>query len=140
MTRFVKLAIACFAAALLTILSVALASVGTRTNGNASVHLPKRLADLGRVTLQEKREVRFLVMNQGNCRLVINELDGGCRCGTPIQKTVCVPPGKSAVVIASIDTRFVTGAIEKTTTFTTNDPTQPRFELVVKASVQPAEL
>ena len=140
MTHFVKIAIACFTAALLTILTVALASVRTYSGGNASVYLPKRLVDLGRVTFQEEREVRVLVMNQGKRRLVINELDCGCRCGIPTQKTLCVPPGKTVELIASIDTRFVTGAIEKTTTFTTNDPTQPRFELVVKASVQPAEL
>jgi hypothetical protein len=38
-----------------------------------------------------------------------------------------------------MDTRSATGAIEKVTSLTTNDPAQPRLNLLVKASVNPAE-
>jgi len=105
----------------------------------AVVYLPQRQLDLGSVTFQEERDIKFEVVNMGKRRLVINEIDSDCGCGEPVRRTVVIPSGEVGHLSVGIDTRFAIGEIRKQTSFTTNDPVQPRFELLVKASVQPTE-
>lgn len=137
MRRFLKLATVCMAAMLTTAAVFALLPVGIRSNCDAAVYLPTRHMDLGSVTLQEERDVRFKLVNQGKRRLVINEVTSGCGCCEPEQKAVCISPRETVEIIVRIDTRSETGVFNKVTTFTTNDPSQPQFDLTVSASVQP---
>jgi len=95
--------------------------------------------ELGVLSPGDVREVAFPIVNKGNRRLVINEIDRGCGCGEPVRRTMLIPPGAAEDWVVSIDTRFETRAFEKLTSFTTSDPAQPRFDLLVKSSVHPAE-
>jgi hypothetical protein len=70
--------------------------------------------------------------------LVINEIDLECGCRDPIRRTILVPPGETVEANVTLDTRFATGPIEKIASFTTSDPTQPRFDLTVRAWVDAA--
>jgi hypothetical protein len=105
----------------------------------AVLYIDNPLVELGALSPGELREVVYSISNKGNSRLVINEVDRGCGCGDPVRRTLLIPPGATKDMVVSIDTPITTGAIEKLTTFTTNDPAQPRFNLLVRAWVAPTE-
>jgi hypothetical protein len=85
------------------------------------------------------RKVAFRMVNKGNRRLVINEIDRLCGCSDLVRKTMLLPPGGSKDWVLSIDTSFEEQSFERLTSFTTNDPARPRFDLLVKGTVYPAE-
>ena len=99
------------------------------------LHVANAIVELGVLSPGDLREVAFPIVNKGNRRLVINEIDRECRCGEPVRRTLVIPPGVAEDLVVSIDTRFEAGAFEKLTSVTTNDPARPRFDFLVKASV-----
>ncbi len=105
----------------------------------AILYVANRTVDLGVLSPGDVREVAFRIANKGNRRVVINEIDRGCECGEPVRRTIVIPPGAAEDWVLNIDTKFKIGAFEKLTSFTTSDPAQPRFDLLVKGSVQPVE-
>lgn len=110
----------------------------TSTNEKvARLHLARSAVDLGNLPSHESHTVTFRMMNRGNSRLVISQIAREC-CGEPVQKTMIIRPGSSIDWVASIDTGGELGNVESLTSFTTNDPTQPRFDLLLKAHVDPA--
>lgn len=140
MKQLIPICLAGFLGIVLTAVAAAfLSSTNRRAGGDAIMLLPKRRLDLGAVTYREKREFRFCVVNKGNRRLVINEIDSDCGCGEPVRRAVLIPPGEVEQLTVSLDTRFATGEIQKLAEYTTNDPTQPRLELLVTAFVQSAD-
>ncbi len=102
---------------------------------NASLVLSKDVRDLGQTSIQGEQRVSFLVRNAGTRRLVLNELDRECGCGKDVVRTILVAPGTTVEVNVPFDTRTATGPVENIASFTTNDPTQPRFDLTVRAFV-----
>jgi hypothetical protein len=104
----------------------------------AVLYIANPVVELGVLSPGAVREVLCPIVNKGDVRLVINEVDRGCGCGERVRRSILIPPGVTRELVVSIDTRLETGAIEKLTSFTTNDPVQPRFDLLVKASVHPA--
>jgi hypothetical protein len=106
---------------------------------HASLRLSYDIHDLGHTALQQEWRVPFQIRNFGTRRLVINEIDLECGCRDPIRRTILVPPGETVEANVTLDTRFAAGPIEKTASFTTSDPTHPRFELTVRAWVDAAE-
>lgn len=77
----------------------------------------------------------FTLRNLGTRRLVVNE--EVCRpCGsTGAPRTVIVKPGDSANITVSVDTNGVSGRLRHLRHYTTNDPDNPRFEILVSATV-----
>ena len=105
----------------------------------AVLYVANPIVELGVLSPGEVREIALPIVNKGSRRLVLNEVDSGCQCGDRIRRTILIPPGATEEVIVGIDTRFATGAIEASTSFTTNDPAQPRFDLIVRAWVPVSE-
>lgn len=103
----------------------------------AVVHIDNRVIDVGAIAPGELREVVCPIVNWGDRRLVVNELDRGCSCGKRTGRTLLVPPGCSENLAVQIQAGRKTGAIETIARFATNDPTQPSFDLLIKASVDP---
>jgi hypothetical protein len=91
------------------------------------------------MSARQEQRVPFEIHNAGTRRLVLNEVDVDCGCGDPIRKTVIVPPGRSVDLTVTLNTRFVTGPIQKIASFATSDPARPRFDLTVRAWVDAAE-
>ena len=108
--------------------------------GQWTLYVAEKLRDLGRTPVQKKWDVDFPIRNIGTRRLVVNELDPGCRCGNRVHRTILIPPGETAEVAVTLNTRFDSGPIETTAVFTTNDPGQPRFNLTVRAWVDAADV
>ena len=102
---------------------------GTHTN-------PKRkLRDLGRTTVLKEWEIVFPVRNRGTRRLVLNETASECNCEDRAARTILIPPGETARVSVTLDTRFASGPLQATAAFTTNDPAHPTLTLTVRACV-----
>jgi Protein of unknown function (DUF1573) len=134
MGRFIIWANICLVGLLTNLAVFTLLPGGSRSNCDASVFLPVQRIDLGIISPFENRDVRFEVMNHGKRRLVINKLPSGCGCCEP-DDTVCVSPGETVDVMIRLETRSESGVFEKVTTFTSNDPNQPQFDLIIRASV-----
>lgn len=92
--------------------------------------------DLGVVAKGESLSIDCSLLNVGRRRLVINQSNDQCGCADPIQRTFLVRPGDSVDVPISLETGWSPGVIEKITTFTTNDPSLPKFALTLRAKVQ----
>jgi hypothetical protein len=104
---------------------------------SAVLYIADPVVELGELAPGEARQVVYRIANRGDRRLIINEIDRGCGCGDPVRRTWLIPPAATRDVAISIDARHQSGAIEKTTSFTSNDPAQPRFDLLINASVDP---
>jgi hypothetical protein len=104
---------------------------------SAVLYVADPIIEVGVLAPGEVRDVVCPIVNMGDHRLVINERDRGCGCAESVLKTLLISPGAKKDLAVSIDTRFERGAIEKLVSFTTNDPAQPRFDLLIKAAVDP---
>ena len=91
--------------------------------------------DLGQTSLREELHVSFPICNSGTRRLMLNALDLDCGCGEPTQGAIFVAPGETIHVDVPLDTRFVTGSVENSLEFTTNDPANTLFQLRVRVFV-----
>lgn len=78
----------------------------------------------------------FEVRNEGQGTLQITEVTPACGC-TVVEYDKTAAPGQTAKIRASIETRDFTGPIAKTISVFTNDPANPKLELVIKADVKP---
>lgn len=137
----------CAAAALIPCLwgLTLLSSAGTQTaefhhqSGRAILSFSNPIHDLGRTAVRKEWEIPFVLRNRGTRRLVINELDPVCNCGNRTRRTLTIPPGGSAQVTVTLDTRHASGAIEAIGVFTCNDLSASSFQLVARAFVDTAE-
>jgi hypothetical protein len=77
----------------------------------------------------------FPIMNAGSRRLILNELDLSCGCGEQVRQTIIIPPGETQVLTVTLDTRQASGDTEAIARYLTNDPSLPRFDLTVRATV-----
>jgi hypothetical protein len=106
----------------------------------ASLSLRTDIRDLGHTSIQKEWRVSFQIRNSGTRRLIINEASRDCGCGNRSARTILVPPGETAELTVTLDTRFAAGPIETIAAFTTSDPARPRFNLIVRARVDAAGL
>ena len=97
------------------------------------------IQDLGHTSVQKEWAVVFPVRNDGTRRLVLNELEPGC-CGDRVRRTILVPPGATAKVTVTLDTRRISGPIESTVAFATSDPAHPFLNLTARAWVDVADV
>ena len=104
------------------------------------VVVPKVVQNLGAVPIHSKQSVTFRVHNAGDERLILRERSAEC---------ACAPSGSEAIIVpcretASITVRFDAWAPDfgseeyQVSSFETNDPSQPRMNLMVRYHVQPA--
>ena len=104
------------------------------TEAKPSLNLSSDVCELGRTSLRKRWRVPFRIGNSGEKRLVMNRVDAAC-CGDSTSDTIIILPGQVVDVSVSLDTRFVIGAVQSVTCFTTSDPDRPRLELTVRALV-----
>jgi hypothetical protein len=103
-----------------------------------SAYVGKPVVDLGNLEIGDTREIEFQIQNKGNQRLVINRLEGPCGCDHAVNLTTIIPPNGEDRLTVAIDTRHAVGVTEHSAHFTTNDPSQPRLTLTVRAIVTAA--
>ena len=92
--------------------------------------------DLGLVPKGEKAAHEFVIRNDGNAPLQIQEVRAACGC-TVADYDKVIAPGQTGKVRMSVDTATFSGPIAKGVTVFTNDPATPQMELTVRANVEP---
>ncbi len=78
----------------------------------------------------------FEIRNEGDETLAITDVRPACGC-TVAKFDKEIPPGGVGRINADVDTISFNGIIAKSISVYTNDPENPRLELVVKADVRP---
>jgi hypothetical protein len=104
------------------------------TEAKPSLRMSNDVCEIGTTSIRKSWRVPFQIGNSGHKRLVINKVDAAC-CGDSSQETIVIPPGETAEVSVSLDTRIAFGAVENVVSFTTSDPDCPRLNLTVRAWV-----
>lgn len=103
-------------------------------HGKAVVTEP--IKEAGSVAKGDKVTEDFEIRNDGPAPLTISDVKASCGC-TVASFDKTIPPGKSGKVHVVVDTVTFTGPIAKGVTVYTDDPTNPRIELTVRAKVDP---
>ena len=91
--------------------------------------------DAGKVAKGDPVEAVFVLRNDGEADLVLNDVRPTCGC-TVASYDGKIAPGKTGKVHASVATKDFAGPIAKAITVLSNDPKTPRLTLTVKADVQ----
>jgi len=78
----------------------------------------------------------FQIKNEGDTLLEITDVHPACGC-TVVSFDTKIEPGKTGRVTAKVDTQDFAGPISKSIAVFTNDKTNPKLQLVVKADVKP---
>lgn len=92
--------------------------------------------DAGDVSKGETVKADFVVENQGEAELEITGVHPACGC-TVASFDAKVAPGGKGKIHAELDTSDFQGPVAKTITVTSNDPTNPRLTLTIKAKIEP---
>ncbi len=92
--------------------------------------------EYGEVPKGDKLDWSFVIKNTGNADLQIIAARPGCGC-TVADFDKVIKPGQTGKVTAHVDTSNFAGAVAKTVTLETNDPTSPSSILTIHALVKP---
>ncbi len=92
------------------------------------------VADAGSVARGQKVSHAFEIRNDGRAALEITQVKPTCGC-TVAEYDRQIAPGAAGTVRAVIDTKSFRGPIAKSVQVFTNDPENPRLNLVLKANV-----
>ena len=97
---------------------------------------PQPIHDFGAQPRGDKLQHDFELRNEGAVPLEVREVRPACGC-TVVEFDKTIAPGAAGKVRASLDTHEFVGPIAKTIDVLSNDPSNPRLQLVVKATVRP---
>jgi len=119
---------------LLPILALTLFAPAASAAGPAA-EIAKPVIDVGVVAKGEAIEQLFEIRNGGDEALEILDVQSACGCAVA-EFDRSIAPGATGTVKAVISTESLDGPIAKSVTLYTNDPTNPRLDLVVKANIK----
>jgi len=114
-----------------------MSSVSFAQESGPRLALAKTRFDFGQVRAGRRLEALVTIQNDGNRRLIVHEAGEHCNCTAQDAAALIVEPGQSAELVAQFDARAVTGQQQLALSYTTNDPQQPRFEIVLRATIIP---
>lgn len=119
---------------LLTLLWVT-ATVAGRAEAQPGAVFSETVIDVGAVKKGERVSYEFTVQNEGDQVLQITEVKPSCGC-TVAEYDKTIQPGGTGRITAVVDTTNFKGPIAKSVKVFTNDPTNPRVNLVIKANIK----
>ncbi len=123
--------------ALLATCGLSLATVASAQGEAVPKAVPvEPVKDLAIVPKGELIVHQFLIRNEGNAPLELTDVHPACGC-TVAEFDRVVPPGGVGKVTAKLDTSSFNGPISKSIAVLTNDPANPKLQLVIKAEVKP---
>ena len=94
------------------------------------------IKDVGGVAKGDKITHDFVIKNEGDADLEIENVQPACGC-TVAEFDKTIAPGQTGRVHAVLDTASFSGPISKGLTVFTSDPDNPQVELTIRAKVQP---
>jgi hypothetical protein len=116
-------------------LLLALSAVAGAANGPKAVPV-EPIKDVGTVPKGEKIVHDFLIKNEGDAVLQIDQVRAACGC-TVADFVKTIAPGQTGKINVVIDTSTFSGPITKGVTVFTNDPQNAQIELTVRAKLEP---
>jgi hypothetical protein len=99
--------------------------------------VPESIKDFGTVQRGDRLAHRFVIRNDGDAILEITEVKPACGC-TVAEFDRTIAPGQSGEIRAEVDTSSFRGPIAKSVQVFTNDTTNPKVNLVIKAAIRAA--
>jgi Protein of unknown function (DUF1573) len=79
-----------------------------------------------------KIEAAFVVRNEGDALLKIDQITATCDCTTACEKKFEIAPSKTKKLVVTLDTSYRVGDLDKTVILKTNDPKTPELTLHIK--------
>lgn len=122
-----------FCGGLLGVMLVFAMPVHTTQASRAVLSIAETSQDLRHNDLRQRWSLTFSVANQGDRRLVLNEIGSHCGCDDDPPRTIVIQPGDRVDIELILDTRTAIGPVQSVKSFTTNDPSRPRLDLTVSA-------
>jgi len=92
--------------------------------------------DFGKVSNYKMLEHTFLLYNNGNMPVEVNDIHSSCSCNVKQLENETIQPGKTTRLVTSMDTTGKKGLVESKYIVKTNDPNGQSIELTLKADVQ----
>lgn len=102
----------------------------------ATAVVAEPVVDVGVVARGDKVEHSFVLRNDGDSVLRVREVKPACGC-TVAQYDSSIAAGESGKITTVLDTEAFDGPIAKSVTVFTNDSSNPRIDLVIKAVIEP---
>ncbi len=132
-----RLAARLFAAALLILGTVAIAPVRAQLNTGPMIRLQERRWDLGQIPQGGRFTHIFKLVNQGTADLAIKKLETSCGCTAALASDSLLAPNEASEIEITFSSKDFEGEQTKFVAVFTNDPAEPRVDLVLHAFVRP---
>ena len=104
--------------------------------GQPKIEVENPVLDFGKTGPSKKHKGQYKFKNVGTATLKITQVKSTCGCSVPQLKKKSYEPGESGVINLTFTTSAHEGVISKFLYIVSNDPENPRFELIVKATVE----
>ncbi len=101
------------------------------------IRVDARTFDFGQVQQSNHYSHKFTLSNGGTAPLAITKIDVSCGCTAAIASDSLLAPGQSTTLEITFSSKDFEGEQSKGVTVFTNDPAEPRLDLVIKADVKP---
>ena len=119
-----------------TLLLVVAGGVAGDGDANPKAVVEQPVVDFNLVPKGDKVVHEFKVRNDGNAPLNLTDVHPACGC-TVAEFDNVIAPGTVGTIRATLDTVNEAGPIAKSIAVFTNDPENPKLQLVIKATVKP---
>jgi uncharacterized protein DUF1573 len=91
--------------------------------------------DFGRTLKNRVIEKQFTVRNVGDADLIVDKISSTCGCTAALLSEKTLPPGKSAILRVTFDTRDFEGRVERKVLLRSNDRARDPLEIKLQATV-----
>lgn len=126
-----------------TAVAFLLAACGTATasrppiNIGPTIRLDARTWDFGELPQHSQASHSFTFRNDGTAPLRIHKVDVDCGCATVGSIDSLLAPGESSGINVTFSSRTYEGAQRRIVALYTNDPAEPRIDLLITGNVKP---
>jgi len=117
-------------------IAVMVLSAGMAAGAEPRVVAPETVRDFGKVFEDKALTHTFLIKNEGNAPLRVEDVDPDCACTVADYDRV-IPPGGQGKITLTIKPYSVMRDFLKQAKVKFNDPARPELELTLKGYVQP---
>lgn len=126
-----------FGFALVALLGAVSASAQSSLFEGPLIRFKERQVHFGDVKQASQVKHRFEFTNEGTEPLLIEKVEASCGCTAAAPSDSLIQPGASSGVDVTFSTRDFEGEVSKVVAVYTNDPGEPRIDLLITANVIP---
>lgn len=97
------------------------------------INIQQKTIDLGKLKKGDTAEFNFVISNEGDHNLILNNVEPECHCTIANWEKSAIKPGESTMITATYDTSYP-GHFQKLVTVEANTPDSP-FILILRGNV-----